>query len=173
MPPSHDLEQDPHELQLFQEQSTEKLIILLLTFKTFISVSPGQLFVPHDVEEVDDPEQSCPPYDGPFWVLERVLLPPPHVLEQDPHKLQSFQEQSTEKMIMLLLTFKTFISLPPGQLFSLHDVDEVDDPEHSCPPKDGPFWVLERVLLPPPHVFVQDPQELQVFQVHSTDLTII
>ena len=41
-----------------------------------------------DVEEIDEPEHSFPPFDGPFWVLERVLVPEPHVVEHDDHSLQ-------------------------------------------------------------------------------------
>ena len=55
----------------------------------FIFPSPGcagQSSVLQDVEEIGDPEHSR-------GVLERVLVPPPHVFEQDPHELQSFQVQ--------------------------------------------------------------------------------
>ena len=84
--------------------------------------------------------------------------------------LQIIQWYQVEKLIkQLLLQKNPLISPPPEQLSVLHDLDEVDDPEHSCPPGDGPFWVLERVLMPPPHVLVHDPHEPQEFQVQSTE----
>ena len=49
----------------------------------------------HDVESESDPEHCFPPKCGPICVLERVLVPKPHVIEHDPHELQSLQEQST------------------------------------------------------------------------------
>ena len=84
--------------------------------------------------EVDDPEHFCPPLNGPFWVLERVLLPPPHVLEQDPQEPQAFQVQSTEKMMILILAFKTFFSVSPGQSFVPQARSSADSPMHSSPP---------------------------------------
>ena len=57
----------------------------------------------------------------------------------------------------------------PGQLFVLHEVDEDEDPEHSLPPRIGPFLDLERVMVPEPHVFEQDPHGPQFVQVQSTE----
>ena len=73
-------------------------------------------------------------------------------------------------MLLLGSFLNIFMSSPPGQLSVLHEVEEVDDPEHSFPPSYGPFFFLERVVVPPPHVLEHDPQELQVFQVQSTKI---
>ena len=59
-------------------------------------VSPGQSFVLHDVVSAVDPEQSLPPWYGPFFDLERLIAPDPHDLEQDPQDPQLFQMQSTD-----------------------------------------------------------------------------
>ena len=56
--------------------------------KTSYSVLRGHSTKLQDVEEIDEPEHSFPPFDGPFWVLERVLVPEPHVFEHDDHSLQ-------------------------------------------------------------------------------------
>ena len=50
----------------------------------------------HEAEDDEDPEQSVPPGYGPFLDLERVMVPEPHVFEQDPHDAQLFQVQCTE-----------------------------------------------------------------------------
>ena len=62
--------------------------------------------------------------------------------------------------------FKVF--LLPGQGFALHRDDDDEDPEHSFPPHCGPLFVLERVVVPEPHVFVHDCHDPQLFQVQST-----
>ena len=55
-------------------------------------------------------------------------------------------------------------SFLPGQLFVRHSAMLVDEPEHRLPPQNGPYFDLERVLVPEPHVFEQDPHELQLLQ---------
>ena len=67
-----------------------------MSYTYFISPPPGQFFVLHDWEEVDDPLQARPPFCAPRWVLERVLVPEPHDFEHDDHDLHWFQVQSTE-----------------------------------------------------------------------------
>ena len=71
------------------------------------------------------------------------------------------------------ITGKELFSLPEspesGQLFVWHDVEEVGDPEHCFPPLYGPYWVLERVMEPEPHVFEHDDHELHVLQVQSAE----
>ena len=49
----------------------------------------------HDCEELEDPEQD-PPLYGPYFDLDRYLVPEPHVFEQDPHDPQPPQEQGAE-----------------------------------------------------------------------------
>ena len=57
--------------------------------------SPGQSFFLHDIASVIDPEQSLPLWYGPFFDLERVIVPESQVLEQAPQDPQLFQTQST------------------------------------------------------------------------------
>ena len=124
----------------------------------------------HDLVVSEDPVQSAPPLRAAVLVLLYVCVPVLHVLEHVPYALQLLQVQSTEKLQCYFYNkLYLFISPSPGQPSVLQDVVEVDDPEHFCPPLNGPFWVLERDLLPPPHVLEQDPQELQAFQVQSTE----
>ena len=96
------------------------------------------------------PEQGAPPLNGPFLVLERVLVHEPPVLEHDDHDLHWFQVQSTENDLFNI--WKRVLNLkrgakkattihsmthPPaslGQLFVLQSSVEVDDPVHCCPP---------------------------------------
>ena len=60
--------------------------------------SPGQSFALHDIASVVDPEQSLPPWSGPFFDLERVIVPESQVLEQVPQDPQLFQTQSTNNV---------------------------------------------------------------------------
>ena len=63
----------------------------------------------------------------------------------------------------------SLFSPPPGHPFVWHDVEEVGKPEHCFPPLYGPYWVLERVMEPEPHVFEHDDHELHVLQVQSAE----
>ena len=139
----------------------------------FFYLLRGQELVLHDLVTSEDPLHSFPPLRAEILVLQPLWEPPPHVLEHDVHDLQALQVQSTEKQQCNFLNKIFFFSPSPGQPSVLQDVVEVDDPEHFCPPLNGPFWVLERVLLPPPHVLEQVSQELQEFQVQSTEKMIL
>ena len=57
----------------------------------------------------------------------------------------------------------------PGQLSVLHRVDSDGDPVQTFPPWNGPFSDLERVMVPEPHVFVQELQDPQGFHVQSSE----
>jgi len=82
-------------------------------------------------------------------------MPEPHVLEHDPHDPQYVHEQST------------------GQLCVLHDVVEVEDPEHWRPPLYGPFFDLERLFVPVSHDLEHDPHDLQFSHEQSTGQLLV
>ena len=58
----------------------------------------------------------------------------------------------------------------PRQLFVLHEGDSDEDPGQSLPPWYGPFFDLVRVLVPEPHVFVQEVQDPHEFHVQGTEI---
>ena len=72
---------------------------------------PGQLLVLHKDDSDKEPEQSIPPWNGPFLDLVRVLDPEPHVFVQNPHDPQIFQLQSTKKAMRCVYSMaRTLIS---------------------------------------------------------------
>lgn len=56
----------------------------------------------------------------------------------------------------------------PGHLFSLQRLRSVFSPMQGSPPKNGPSHTLCLCWLPPPHVLLQLPQELQESHFPST-----
>ena len=57
-----------------------------------------------------------------------------------------------------------------GQPFMLHSLSWVDAPEHSFPPFKAPCCMsLLEIWVPPPQLFVQDPHDVQCFQMQLTE----
>ena len=63
MPEPHEAEHEPHGPQLLQVQCTAHQWYISFVFKIIYEdyLSPGQGFVLHKDEEVDDPVQGAPP----------------------------------------------------------------------------------------------------------------
>ena len=87
-------------------------ILMYLNNEMFIRLYlPGQLLVLHEDDSDKEPEQSVPPWNGPFLDLVRVLDPEPHVFVQNPHDPQIFQLQSTKKAMRCVYSMvRTLIS---------------------------------------------------------------
>lgn len=63
---------------------------------------------------------------------------------------------------------KAWICYVPGHLFSLQRLSSDLSPTQGSPPKNGPSHTLCLCWLPPPHVLLQLPQELQESHLPST-----
>lgn len=64
--------------------------------------------------------------------------------------------------------FICLVFVLPGHLFSLQRLMSVLSPMQGSPPKNGPSHTLCLCWLPPPHVLLQLPQELQESHLPST-----
>lgn len=133
-PPPQLTEHDPNVPQLSHSQWT------------------GQHWPLHVRESKLDPPHSEPPQpDGTATERERLWVPPPHVTEQAPKALHSFQRQST------------------GQHCVLQALESSPEPVHSAPPQlDVTATDLDLSWVPPPQVAEQEPKDPQLFHSQST-----